>query len=93
MKPSHVCIKYHELGLEINGQKISKCVFTVPLPECEKQLFSGWQYVSDNMAADADHFTHHLHTKMLDHYLAPSPKQRLRFCALTILYELQLLDF
>jgi len=41
VKPSQVYIKYHELDLEINGKKISKCVFTVPLPECEEQLFSG----------------------------------------------------
>lgn len=77
VKPSQVYIKYHELGLEINGEKISKCVYTVPLPECEEQLFSGWQLKIRSMlvtilTAYADAY---LHTKMLDHYLAPGQRK------------------
>jgi len=56
LKPGQVYIKYHELGLEINGEtkKISKCVFTGPLPKCEEQLFcrmalKNQKYVSDNI--------------------------------------------
>lgn len=80
VKPSQVYVKYHEHGLEINGEKIIKCVFTVPLPEFEEQLFSGWQLKIRSMLVTiltgyADHSAHHLHTKMLDHYLAPSQRK------------------
>lgn len=80
VKPSQVYIKYHELGLEINGEKISKCVFTVSLPECEEQLFSGWQLKIRSMlvtilTAYAGHSSRHLHTKLLDHYLDPGQRK------------------
>ena len=71
VKPSQVYIKYRALGLEINGEKISKCVFTVPIPECEERLFSGWQLKIRSMlvtilTAYADHSAHHLRTEMLE---------------------------
>jgi hypothetical protein len=82
VKPSHMYIKYCELCLEVNGEEISKCVFTVPLPECEEWLFSGWQLKIRSilvtiLTAYGDHSARRLCTEMLDHYLASSPKKSL----------------